>query len=384
MKIVVISPSLNEEDNIQKIVRVIDGGLYKYYPKSNSLIVNVDSNSDDDTVKFFLNCPTRFSKKSIINRDSIRGKGANIKKALSRFKNKFDYFMMIDSDVTSAQESWVFKLLSPLVKGKSQIVIPLYTRNRYESNTTNHFSSPIIYACLNKDISQPIAGEFGFTNKLAVDIYKEILYPSDYKYGIDTVITWTAILKDYRIEQSIIGKKIHKPSFPKIVPMFEQVASTTFRLVNQNRIMILENLKKKDGEMVYFKCIDEKYVLPVNVEKRKKIKKIAIEMIKMNPPPIFLDRKHYGLQPLTSFMWVDILADYLKILLTNKLTIKETDNLAKSIVGYYLLRVLGYLDEVEKMSTQKIERILIGQKIALRKNLVKKLIKLGRSTYINQ
>jgi len=66
MKIVVIIPSLNEEDSISKIVQVIDQGLLKYYPNSDSLILNVDSNSQDKTVETFTNTSTYFPKGALL------------------------------------------------------------------------------------------------------------------------------------------------------------------------------------------------------------------------------------------------------------------------------------------------------------------------------
>lgn len=373
MKIVVIIPSLNEENNISNIARIVDRGLSKYYPNSKSVIVNADSNSEDDTVKKYLHTPTHFPKKSIVDRGRLRGKGSNIRKAVSRYKTYADYFLMLDADVVSVREDWVKRFLEPLITTKAHMVTPIYTRNRYGGNTTNHFSSPIIYACLNKYVVQPIAGDFSFTKKLASDIYRDILYPSDYKYGIDTVITWTAILKGHKITQIKIGKKLHSPSFPKIVPMFGQVADTTFRLINENKNKIAENLNNAISDIKGYKTIDKKHIQVPSKKRRQKVKRLAINRIKEYPPPDFINKELYKDNSLSTKEWVEVLAKYLSCLLNNNLKTSRIEYLAKSITSLYLFRVLGYFREINKLSAKKIEKILIKEKNFLKQNLLKEL-----------
>lgn len=372
MKIAIIIPSFNEEDNISNIVKIVDRGLSKYYPNSESVIINVDSDSQDSTVERFLNIPTKFPKNSIVNKDIPRGKGSNIRKAILHYKNSVDYFLMLDSDVISVKEIWIKKFLEPLIKGKAQMVAPVYTRNRYEGNTTNHFSSPIYFACFNKDFVQPIAGDFSFTNKLT-DFCNNMVYLSDYMYGIDTVITFNAVLKGYKINQIKIGQKLHKPSFPKIVPMFEQVASTTFRLINGNRKEITKSFNTKKNNLKKYKIIDEKFIRPISNERVQEVKNLAICQIKKYPPPDFINKNLYKSKYLSSLVWINILSEYLIYLLLNDLNVKQIDDLAGSITSLYLFRVFGYFREINGLSPVSVDELLFEEKILLRQFLLKEL-----------
>lgn len=374
MKIVVIVPSLNEEDSISAIAKIIDQGLSKYYPDSSSVILNVDSNSYDKTVEEFVNTRTRFPKRSIVNDSIPRGKGSNILKAISYFP-KVDYFVTLDADLVSARGLWLKKFVTPLVNKKAGLVTPVYTRNRYEGNTTNHFSSPIIYACLNEDVVQPIAGDFGFTNELAQDVSKNVAVPSDQMYGIDTLITWTAILKTHKIVQIKLGRKIHKPSFPKIVPMFGQVSLTTFRLINQNRYKIAENLQTKIKKPKRHRIIDDKFVQVPNKDKVNQIERLAILKLDKYKPPTFINAEFYQKSRIFTEEWAEILSKYICYLLKNKLSVKRLEFLAQSIIGLYLLRVLGYFDEIKNASTKETENILFKQKCFLKKYLTTDFIK---------
>ena len=42
------------------------------------------------------------------------------------------------------------------------MAVPVYRRNRYEGNTTNHLASPLLAAVLGVHVQQPIAGDFAF------------------------------------------------------------------------------------------------------------------------------------------------------------------------------------------------------------------------------
>jgi hypothetical protein len=218
---------------------------------------------------------------------------------------------------------------------------------------------------------QPIAGDFSFTNKLT-DFCNDMITPSDYMYGIDTVITFNSVLKGFKIKQIKIGQKLHKPSFPKIVPMFEQVASTTFRLINGNRKEITKNFNSKKNNLKKYKIIDEKFIRPISSERVQEVKKLAICQIKKYPPPDFINKNLYKSESLNSLDWINILSEYLSYLLLNNLNIKQIDDLAKSITSLYLFRVFGYFKEINGLSPVSIDELLLEQKNILRKLLFKK------------
>lgn len=68
-KIAVCIPSYNESNNIAKITKIIDEGLYRYNKDGfDTVIVNCDNNSEDNTSNIFLNTDTKCSKYSIVNK----------------------------------------------------------------------------------------------------------------------------------------------------------------------------------------------------------------------------------------------------------------------------------------------------------------------------
>lgn len=231
MKIAICLPSYNEAGNIQNITRVVDQGLTDLLLEKNdveTVIVNVDSNSSDNTNGLFEETETTHQKHSIIVAGE-GGKGKNILEFCSyATKNAIDYCITIDTDITSANPDWVAKLLLPMINDGAVYVTPLYQRSRFEGSSTNHFSFPIIYALTGQIIRQPIAGDFGFTLQLARDILDSDFSNSEavQKYGIDIFMTVTAVRTGKYIANVDLGKKIHAPSFNKLEYMFPQIAAS--------------------------------------------------------------------------------------------------------------------------------------------------------------
>ena len=346
MKIIVIIPTLNEVENIASVTRIIDHGLKSMFQHDEVIIVNSDGGSTDGTTNKFLTTKTFFSKQVILDKKST-GKGNNIYNVLKKYRNEADYYLMIDADVISAKSEWVNKLLNPLLENKAELVIPMYRRNRYEGNTTNHFSSPLIYLCFDKYISQPIAGEFSFTKKLARKIYKSFYCNSDFGYGIDTLITWTALLENFRIVQVRLGQKIHKPSFSKIVFMFDQVSNTTMYLLNKHRNIIKKRIAKNTySERIEIQSIDDKNVSKPIESRVVDVKSKAEKLL------------HKKQNILGSREWVDILWENISKILYKKVNKLELKSVCNELTGNYLLRVLGYFKDIEKKDISNVKDIL--------------------------
>jgi len=371
MKIIAIIPSLNEADSIAFVTKTIDKGLRKISGNPKALIVNSDGGSTDKTSDVFLKTNTFFPKKVISYNGKKVGKGRNVFEVLKLYKNSADYFLMIDGDITSIKTDWASKLLSPLLNKEADLSVPIYKRNRYEGNTTNHFSSPLIYAFFGENIAQPIAGDFAFSKKMAKKIYESFSSDSDYGYGVDTLITWTALLNRFKIKQIRLGKKIHKPSFPKIVSMFGQVCFSTINLLGENRESVKKGLSSKKKQLSnMLEAIDDTYIKVPTTKKIVEVENIAYMLMKKQRISEVISGSKTT-SCLNMDIWTDILCKHIDIVLKKRLKKKEKDELVESITAYYLLRVLGYFKEIEKLSAKEIDQLLIAQKQMLQEKVGK-------------
>lgn len=230
--IVVGIPSLNEADSIGFVVEMMNKGLKKYYKKHKCVIINVDNNSPDGTGNVFMKTKTANPKMYVSTCSGMRGKGNN-------FLNLFDQIkklnaravIVIDADMQSVTPEWVKNFLDPILNKKYDFVTPYYSRNEYDGTITNNITYPLIYGLYGIDLRQPIGGDFSFSSRIIESWTAKKWHKTTRQYGVDIFMTLEAIIGNYKICQVNLGQKIHKPSSPKLGPMFSQVVATIFKQI---------------------------------------------------------------------------------------------------------------------------------------------------------
>jgi glycosyltransferase involved in cell wall biosynthesis len=223
-------PSFCEADNIDFVVKKCSEGLRKYFPHHKSVIINVDNNSPDDTRSVFLNCKSQSPKIYISTPEGVRGKGNNsynLFREAQRLKAKT--VVVVDADLKSITGDWIKNLATPILSKGFHFASPLYSRNEYDGTITNNICYPLIYGLLGKNIRQPIGGDFALSIELVDYLMNQAWHKTTLQYGVDIFLTLNAILGNFKICQVALGAKIHKPSAPKLGPMFTQVVGTLFQ-----------------------------------------------------------------------------------------------------------------------------------------------------------
>jgi glycosyltransferase involved in cell wall biosynthesis len=227
--IVVGIPSYNEADSIGHVVRQADIGIREYFDGMRGVIVNVDNSSPDGTREAFLTAGSRTPQVYISTPEGLRGKGRNFYNLLlaaSLLDAKA--VVAVDADLISITPQWIRNFATPLVDEGYDYITPVYARNEYDGSITNHICYPLLYGLLGKDIRQPIGGDFGFSVRFARHLLERKWQESTLEYGIDIFMTVNALLGDFSVAQTTLGAKVHKPSAPKLGPMFSQVVNTLF------------------------------------------------------------------------------------------------------------------------------------------------------------
>jgi len=226
-------PSFNEEDNIAFVANQLAIGAKRYFPNFSSLIINVDNDSPDNTRDAFLNSDTEGVPKKYISTESgVVGKGNNLRnlfKEVDRLRPKA--VILVDADLKSITPEWVNTLAAPVMEGYDYVT-PIYSRNEYDGTITNNICYPLIYGLFQRDIRQPIAGDVAFSSDMAEYWLGMEWKDSTRQYGIDIFMTTTTLLNGFKTCQVALGSKVHKPSAPKLGPMFSQVVSTLFENIS--------------------------------------------------------------------------------------------------------------------------------------------------------
>ncbi len=354
--IIVGIPTYNEEDSIKNTLEKLDKGLVEYYPSCRSLIVNVDSDSKDRTKQVFLSTETETTKMTISGGSTPRGKGSNIFLLLQLSKKLHaKYMATIDADVTTISEKWPKLLLDPIIHNKADFVTPVYTRNRYEGNTTNHFCFPLMYAWFGCVIAQPIGGDFAMSRKFLDYILKQSKPQSAYLYGIDIFLSANAVGGNFRIKEVHLGRKIHKPSFDKIIPMFQQVARTMLCVLSQYKTrqkLSYQRIKPKKSKRTddFIRKPDKLKILFLRNYAFRDLGQSSVKEI----------QKYFGVSPeeirsilktkllVPENQWIKILARLISYVSQNPISYKTSSKIATLVAPFFFLRVLSYFEELDK------------------------------------
>lgn len=370
-KIIVGLPSFNEEDSISLVTQKVDHGLQRISEPADCLIINIDSQSTDRTKEIFQETPTVCAKQQFTNPSPIRGKGSNLRLLWQlALANEARAVVTVDADLKTITSDWIEKLLQPIIDGRCDYIAPLYSRNRFEGSTTNHLAVPIIWNCFNAPLRQPIGGEFACNRKIIDYFLRQAFPPEAGRYGIDIFMTMHALGGGFQVGEVFLGRKFHKPSFPKIMPMFEQVAETALNLssfysqTDSNNYVDL-------GETGY--CgIDAESVFPGQVEIDK-----LVEAAKSDYWRFHIYFCHY-LQELSGEInklmlesdaeipmeyWVRILGAFL-----NRQTEQTPPNQPSPgwlLARLFICRVRSFWRQINDLPPGEVERLIEEQKMAL-------------------
>jgi glucosylglycerate synthase len=248
--IVVGIPSYNNHNTIRHVVRAVQYGLAKYFPRHKAVLVNSDGGSEDGTREVVEQTGVYTDMETILIRHQVKpaqklvtpyhgipGKGSafhTIFEIAVRLRSRA--CVVVDSDLRSITPEWVELLAGPILAKDYDFVAPYYSRHKYDGTITNSIIYPATRALYGRRIRQPIGGDFGFSGRLAEHYLSRDIWGTNIaRFGIDIWMTTKAICEGFKICQSFLGAKIHDAKDPgkSLGPMFTQVIGTMFLLMGR-------------------------------------------------------------------------------------------------------------------------------------------------------
>lgn len=376
-KIVIGIPSYNEEDSIGFVVSQIDEGIQKFYNPAECLIVNVDSDSGDSTKKAFLQTKTTCLKKYLNGGKNPRGKGKNLIK-LFQFCADLDaeFIATIDSDVKTVEPDWPFLLLDPLITNNFDYTVPIYSRNRFDGNVTNHFVYPLVYSIYGAELRQPIGGEFGLSRPLYKHLLKQPINEATLEYGIDIFMTCHAIGGGFSISEAFLGRKIHKPGFSGLMYKFFQIARSAIEVTRLRRQTTITTKPIKKHTKT--NGIDEVKSRPDKEKAYIQLKQFGKEFKKNQT--LYYDYlgeltneigsiMENGKPTLSADLWTSALSRFLTICYKKDFDINLIPKITELIGPIFFWRAISFWEEAEPMETKEVESSIREQAKLLKKKL---------------
>ncbi len=363
--IIVGIASYKEAANIAHVTHQVDLGLKKYFKDKKCVIMNCDNDSPDDTKGAFMKTKTTTPKIYITTPPEVAGKGYNFEN-MFRKGNQLGAraTVCIDGDIKSVTPEWVKYFAEPILKG-GDYVTPIYSRHKYDGTITNNICYPMIYGLLCMDLRQPIGGDFALSSRFADYLLLQPWHRTTGMYGVDIFLTLNAILGGFKVSQVGLGTKIHKPSAPKLGPMFIQVIGTAFlALVNNvekwqdlKTVLITEKNGKKKLEKEQSLTLDREALrekvadgFAVSLKDMGKyLRKETFKAVK--------GRYESGNMDMSEELWVKVV--YEMIASFNK--VSDHENLLETFRTLYFARTLTFVNDTWGWPTAKAEELIAQQ-----------------------
>ncbi len=379
-------PTFNNEKTIGYVVRAVQYGLAKYFPKFRSVVMNSDGGSTDETREIVKETSVYTDLDTILIKHPVRparslstpyygipGKGSAFRAIFEAAKSlKVRACVVVDSDVRSINPEWVELLAGPIVIKGYDYVSPLYFRHKYDGTITNSIVYPLTRALYGLRVRQPIGGDFGFSGKLVKSFLTKEVWGTDVaRYGIDIWMTTTAINEGCKVCQSFLGAKIHDAKDPgkALAPMFKQVVNTLFHLMCDYESHWKQISRAKPTAMYGFRSEASPEPVAVNLELLiDKFKKGLIEnrnyWLTFLPSERIRELEEVAKLPLDEFnlsqaLWIKTVYDFAVAYRQSKAVPPEMrDRLVGSLIPIYFARTASFVIETKDMPTYEAEEVI--------------------------
>lgn len=268
-KISCVIPTLNEEDNVGKVIREIRRALMGKLKLVDEIIV-IDSGSKDNTKKSAEEAGAVFyyAKDLLNGMGFAKGKGENLWKSL--FVANGDIICWIDADISNISAKFVYGLVGPILKNRSikfskafyqrPIDIGGGLKNLEGGRVTELLMRPLYNAYFPQlsGFIQPLSGEYAGTREAlekvpfftGYGVEMGLLIDIERKFGLESMAQVDLEAREHR------NRPLHdlsKMSF-EILQAFSKKSNSLGVFVNLdkiNQIYTLIEPKLSDGKVEY-------------------------------------------------------------------------------------------------------------------------------------
>jgi len=214
-------PTHNNSRTIQTVIRAIQTGILKCFPRERAAIFNVDGGSQDGTPELVTSSSIDdvwraskvFALRTLHAISTTYGRAPEPCTALRTILAAADLLqaktcVVISPDSTAIEPDWVQRLVRPVYDDKFDLVCPIYRRHKFEGALMQNLLYPMTRSIYGSRVREPYASEFALSGRLAADFLANDVWNQEWgKMGIELALTITALAGKYRVCQSYLGIK---------------------------------------------------------------------------------------------------------------------------------------------------------------------------------
>lgn len=214
-------PTHNNAKTIEPVIRAIQAGILKCFPRERAVIINADGGSQDGTPDLVMraaiddvwNASKVYALRTLHCISTRYAHSAEPGTALRTIVAAADLLraracVVISPEATTIDPDWLQRLVRPIYDENFDLVSPIYHRPRFEGVLMRNLLYPMTRAVYGWRVHEPYASEFAISGRLATDFLTKDFWNDDWgRIGAEIFLTVSAITGGYRVCQAFLGTK---------------------------------------------------------------------------------------------------------------------------------------------------------------------------------
>ncbi len=214
-------PTYNNAKTIEPVVRAIQAGILKCFPRERVVIVSADGGSQDGTREVVngvsIDDVWRASKVYALRTLPViitqYGHSPEPGVALRTVLSAADLLraracVVMSPDSSTIETDWLQRLVRPIYNDNFDFVSPIYRRQKFAGVLMRNLLYPMTRAIYGAGIREPYASEFAISSRLATDFLSSDNWNDDgARTGVEIFLSVMAITGKYRLCQAFLGSK---------------------------------------------------------------------------------------------------------------------------------------------------------------------------------
>ena len=241
-------PTYNNAKTIEPVVRAIQAGILKCFPRERAVIINADGGSQDGTRDLVTGASIddvwRASKVYALRTLHVittqYGHSPESGVALRTILSAADLLraracVVISPDSSTMEADWLQRLVRPIYQDNFDLVSPIYRRQKSAGVLMRNLLYPLTRAIYGSGIREPYASEFAISSRLATDFLSNENWSNDgARNDAEISLTVMAITGKYRMCQSFLGTKPPPDRGADLVAAMRRTAGALFASLDSN------------------------------------------------------------------------------------------------------------------------------------------------------
>ena len=213
-------PTYNNAKTIEPVLRTIQAGILKCFPRERVVIINADGGSHDRTPELVTgtsiddvwNASKVYTLRTLHAISTQYARSPHPTMALRTILSAADLLrarscVVVSPTATTIEPDWLQRIARPIYRDGFDLISPIYQRQKSEGVLLRNLLYPTTRAVYGHRILEPYASEFAISGRLATDFLNdETWLNSD---GTEVTLTIMALTGKYRVGQAFLGAKPH-------------------------------------------------------------------------------------------------------------------------------------------------------------------------------